>query len=1179
MNSWKIPPLAAALVVASVFGCSSSRGGATAGGGDPGGAPSLVAASIAVAPGDPCANGGIRVDVGIDDNRNGQLDPAEIDTSEYVCNGAPGATSLVRTSAEPGGVHCAAGGVRIDSGVDLNGNGALDPAEVTSTAYVCNGAGAVPGGVLDTAITAGPARTTTSREATFWFGGTSAASFRCRLDGAASAACASPTTYTGLADGVHAFEVTAYDGAGQPDLTPALYAWTVDTTPPAVAITGAPPAFGSDPSPQVAFTVTEPGARTLCALDQAIPVACASPWAVGPLADGAHELAITAVDAAGNVDPSPARVAFTVDTVPPSTIVDLAPGSPSPASVTVAFHASEPATFRCALDGTAPVACASPFVPGALADGAHALTVAAVDLAGNVDPSPAVLAFTVDGRAPDTTISAGPAAVATVRAATFSFASTLAGATFRCALDGGVATACTSPLVLTDLADGPHALGVVATSLAGVVDATPATWAWTVDATPPETAFTEVPPEVSASTTASFAFVASEQGAVTRCALDGAGPQPCTSPLVLTGIATGMHELRVTAVDAAGNEDPTPATWFWFVEVPGALDTFITGGPADPTREAAVAVYFTGEGATGFECILDGANPAPCTSPFQAAGLVEGPHVFSVAAVSAGSVDATPATLSWTVDVTPPLATIVSGPQGGSTVATSVSTFGFASNEPGGTFECALDGAAPVPCGATWTTAALADGIHGIEVRALDRAGNLSVAPDRREWTIDTVAPDAVFVASVVDPEAGLAWAQVALSEPGTVEWTFDAVAASSLCTSAAGVGTVHDVVCSGLSEGAHVLAVTAVDVAGNRAVTPAILSFEVGPTLNGGTSTAFGGATALVRAQLAKARSCTKLGDRLVAQEQAWAVDEWATNISSAVEAGRLSYDQARADACIAATYGASCEQLDFAQPTACFGWVAGLVQEGGSCFSDRECAAGWCNTNACPGTCTAFVAAGSQCSAREACGPGNVCSYIPASATNTCAAATLGSAAGQPCGNWGPGCAAGLFCDGSRTCRERLPAGATCTQWYECQAGLGCDASYPNTGICRPLAGPGESCAGAICGDGLYCGASGSICVEFPIAGEDCTDPALQGDLRCWVDGSYCLGTSQKTCTLGTAAVGAACEPYPTATTPASSLCVPGSWCTLNGLSYACATGSYAPSACYYDYSYSSAPPAAAP
>lgn len=58
--------------------------------------------------------------------------------------GPSGESSLVNVTPEAPGPNCAQGGTRIDVGIDLNGNGVLDPNEITSTSYVCNGTPANP---------------------------------------------------------------------------------------------------------------------------------------------------------------------------------------------------------------------------------------------------------------------------------------------------------------------------------------------------------------------------------------------------------------------------------------------------------------------------------------------------------------------------------------------------------------------------------------------------------------------------------------------------------------------------------------------------------------------------------------------------------------------------------------------------------------------------------------------------------------------------------------------------------------------------------------------------------------------------------------------------------------------------------------------------------------------------
>jgi hypothetical protein len=59
------------------------------------------------------------------------------------------------------------------------------------------------------------------------------------------------------------------------------------------------------------------------------------------------------------------------------------------------FVSSEPATFRCRLDGRPFVACNSPQIYGGLKTGPHTFRVVAVDAAGNADPTPAVAHLTI----------------------------------------------------------------------------------------------------------------------------------------------------------------------------------------------------------------------------------------------------------------------------------------------------------------------------------------------------------------------------------------------------------------------------------------------------------------------------------------------------------------------------------------------------------------------------------------------------------------------------------------------------------------------------------------------------------------------------------------------------------------------------------------------------------------
>ncbi|MDH5560824.1 MAG: hypothetical protein OEY59_08200, partial [Deltaproteobacteria bacterium] len=101
---------------------------------------STAAITKEVLPGLECPFGGIAVETGIDENRNGVLDTLEVDNTEYVCNGADGASgysALVSVTDELAGTNCPSGGKKIEAGLDTNSNAILDTTEITSTSYLC----------------------------------------------------------------------------------------------------------------------------------------------------------------------------------------------------------------------------------------------------------------------------------------------------------------------------------------------------------------------------------------------------------------------------------------------------------------------------------------------------------------------------------------------------------------------------------------------------------------------------------------------------------------------------------------------------------------------------------------------------------------------------------------------------------------------------------------------------------------------------------------------------------------------------------------------------------------------------------------------------------------------------------------------------------------------------------
>ena len=180
-----------------------------------------------------------------------------------------------------------------------------------------------------------------------------------------------------------------------------------------------------------------------------------------------------------------------------------------------------------------------------------------------------------------------------------------------------------------------------------------------VVSTPPDTLLTSGPSGSTTATTATFAFDATIGGSTFECRVDGGAWANCTSPTTYPALALGSHLFEVRAKDLSGDVDGSPASRSWTVVAPGdtvAPSTTITSNPPSSTTATSASLAFTGSddvtaaGALGFQCKLDSAAFAACTSPKSLTGLATGAHTFTVRAVdAAGNVDATPATYTWTV--------------------------------------------------------------------------------------------------------------------------------------------------------------------------------------------------------------------------------------------------------------------------------------------------------------------------------------------------------------------------------------------------------------------------------------------------------------------------------------------------------------------------------------------------
>lgn len=230
------------------------------------------------------------------------------------------------------------------------------------------------------------------------------AQFECHLDeGPFASSCdAGAAFYNDLAPGPHSLKITARSG-GWRDFSPLVVTFTVvnaDTTPPQTTLLSGPQGFINSATATFTFS-SEAGATFECQLDPpSLWGPCASPHTRTALAQGFHLFDVRAKDAALNVDPTPVRTSFTVDTIAPDTVLFSlvpAPGSATTTSRTATFVVLGlvGSRFQCTLDAAPFSACRAPLTFTNLAVGAHTMRARAVDFAGNVDLTPATRTWTI----------------------------------------------------------------------------------------------------------------------------------------------------------------------------------------------------------------------------------------------------------------------------------------------------------------------------------------------------------------------------------------------------------------------------------------------------------------------------------------------------------------------------------------------------------------------------------------------------------------------------------------------------------------------------------------------------------------------------------------------------------------------------------------------------------------
>ena len=135
------------------------------------------------------------------------------------------------------------------------------------------------------------------------------------------------------------------------------------------------------------------------------------------------------------------------------------------------------------------------------------------------------------------------------------------------------------------------------------------------------------------------------------CRFGDAAFNACTSPAVFSGAGLSgaqTFEVRATEGGAYGPE----ASYAWTIDDSAPA---IATKPSDPSADTAPPFAFShSEPEYTFECKLDAAAYAPCTSPSTPSGLADGSHTFRVRAADADGVSTAATVFTWVVHTAPP---------------------------------------------------------------------------------------------------------------------------------------------------------------------------------------------------------------------------------------------------------------------------------------------------------------------------------------------------------------------------------------------------------------------------------------------------------------------------------------------------------------------------------------------
>lgn len=612
-----------------------------------------------------------------------------------------------------------------------------------------------------------------------------------------------------LPDGEYTLYVWGIDAAGNRQLNPTTYAWTVSTTKPTAELINKPARYT-----RLRFATFVVGGTDVNFYRYKINneswsgyESVANYIELSNLPDG--DYTITVIGASRNGDPSseglPLTYTWTIDNVAPESVITNLPANPTNSqktSILVSSNTGDVVSYRYRLivngvvrDLSGIYSISAPIELASLGEGTYTIKVMGIDAAGNMqsEENASQWTWTVDMTPPRATLSNLPPANTSSVNINVGVGPSGDAMSYKYILDGvswSSEILVLNNIVRNNLADGTYTLSVVVRDNAGNWQSLqdPTRHVFTVDTVPPVITLSNKPPVITSNPNADI--VVGGSGVVRyRYRINGGSwseeyDRYLTPSIQYVNLPDGEYTLEVIGVDLAGNWQSTPTSHHWTVDSNYTSPVAqLSNLPANPTNNRDISVVVDGS-IVSYKYKIDGSNwsdERDITTPIEETGLSDGSHTILVIGKNSSGIwqptdNATEYT--WIIDTVSPfaeLSNMPSSPTNDNSISITVSGIGvvaykysFDDSDPRGGTE--------YPVSVPIAMSNISNGPHTIYVIARDDAGNWQnwQQPTTCAWTVDTSVPTAEFVSGTLpDPQTNVTFINISVGGSGVVSYKY----------------------------------------------------------------------------------------------------------------------------------------------------------------------------------------------------------------------------------------------------------------------------------------------------------------------------------------------------------------------------------------------------------------------